>query len=136
MYCIVFSAENEFLTMSEKWIALLSENMKLAETLRLNLEDEGYYVIQLAGVEEDLKKIKDRQVDLLILDLDATVWRMEFVKKAKRINPILAVVLLSSFEENLTQFIFSDVETAKTFVKPFELEEFSNSIKSILDSRT
>ena len=133
MYCIVFSAENEFLTMSEKWIALLSENMKLAETLRLNLEDEGYYVIQLAGVEEDLKKIKDRQVDLLILDLDATVWRMEFVKKAKRINPILAVVLLSSFEENLTQFIFSDVETAKTFVKPFELEEFSNSIKSILN---
>jgi hypothetical protein len=40
---------------------------------------------------------------------------MEFVKKAKRINPILAVVLLSSFEENLTQFIFSDIETAKTF---------------------
>jgi DNA-binding response OmpR family regulator len=119
--------------MSEKkWIALLSENTKLAETLRLNLEDEGYYVIQLAGVEEDLKKIKDKQVDLLILDLDATVWRMAFVKKAKRINPILAVVLLSSFEENLTQFIFSDIETAKTFVKPFELEEFSNSIKSIL----
>lgn len=123
--------------MSEKkWIALLSENTKLAETLRLNLEDEGYYVIQLAGVEEDLKKIKDRQVDLLILDLDATVWRMEFVKKAKRINPILAVVFLSSFEENLTQFIFSDIENTKTFVKPFELEEFSNSIKSILDSRT
>ena len=119
----------------KKRIALLSDNPKLAETLQLNLEDEGYYVIQLAGVEEDLKEMKEKQIDLLIFDLDVPVRRMEFIKEAKRINPVLSVVLLSPIEEDLTQFVFNEVEIAKTFIKPFELEEFSNSIKSILNFR-
>lgn len=115
-----------------KRIALFSDNEKLAETLRLNLEDEGYYVIQFTGVEKDLKEVKERQIDLLIFDLDVPVWRMEFIKEAKRINPILSIVLLSPFEENLTRFMFDEIEIAKTFIKPFELEEFSNGIRSIL----
>ena len=119
----------------KKRIALLSDNPKLAETLQLNLEDEGYYVIQLAGAEEDLKEMKEKQIDLLIFDLDVPVRRMEFIKEAKRINPVLSVVLLSPIEEDLTQFVFNEVEIAKTFIKPFELEEFSNSIKSILNFR-
>ena len=119
----------------KKRIALFTGNTKLAETLRLNLEDEGYSIIQVAGAEEDLKEIKERQIDLLIFDLDVPVWRIEFIKEAKRINPVLAVVLLSPFEENLTRFMLNEIEIAKTFIKPFELEEFSNSIKSILNYR-
>jgi DNA-binding response OmpR family regulator len=120
----------------QKTIALLSDNSELAETLQLDLEEEGYCVIQLTGVEEDRKAIKERKIDLLIFDLDLPVWRMEFIKDAKRINPLLSVVLLSPIEESLTEFVLDEIEIAKTFIKPFELEDFSNSIKSILDSRT
>lgn len=116
-------------------IALLSDNSDLAETLQLDLEEEGYDVLHLAGLKEDLKEIRDRGVDLLILDLDAPVWRVEFIKEVKRTSPILPVILLSSFEENLVRFFFNEIEVAKTFIKPFELEEFSNSIRSILGYR-
>lgn len=119
----------------KKRIALYSDNGELAETLRLNLEDEGYNVIQFSGSEEDLKAMKEKQVDLLIFDLGIPVWKMEFIKKAKRINPLISVVLLSPIEESLTEFVFNEIEIAKTLVKPFELEEFSNSIKSILNYR-
>jgi DNA-binding response OmpR family regulator len=120
----------------KKTIALLGDNSELAETLQLDLEEEGYDVLHLAGLKEDLKEIRDKGVDLLILDLDAPVWRVEFIKEVKRTRPVLPIILLSSFEENLVRFFFSEIEVAKTFIKPFELEEFSNSIKSILDSRT
>jgi len=119
----------------KRTIALLSDNSELAETLQLDLEEEGYDVLRLVGLKEDLKEIRDKGVDLLILDLDAPVWRVEFVKEVKRTRPI-PVILLSSFEENLVRFFFSEIEVVKAFIKPFELEEFSNSIKSILDSRT
>ena len=119
----------------KRTIALLSDNLELAETLQLDLEEEGYDVLRLVGLKEDLKEIRDKGVDLLILDLDAPVWRVEFVKEVKRTRPI-PVILLSSFEENLVRFFFSEIEVVKAFIKPFELEEFSNSIKSILDSRT
>lgn len=112
-------------------IALLSDNSELAETLQLDLEEEGYGVLHLAGLKEELKEIRDKGVDLLILDLDAPVWKVEFIKEVKRTRPI-PIILLSSFEENLVRFFFNEVEVARTFIKPFELEEFSNSIRSIL----
>ncbi len=115
----------------QRRIALLSDNLELAETLQLDLEEEGYDVLQLAGIKEDFEKIKENGVDLIILDLDAPVWRIEFIKEVKRTRPI-PVILLSSFEENLVRFFFNEIEVAKTFIKPFELEEFSNSIRSIL----
>jgi DNA-binding response OmpR family regulator len=122
--------------MSEKRrIALLSDNSELAETLQLDLEEEGYDVLHLVGLKEDLKEIRDKGVDLIIFDLDAPVWRVEFIKEVKRTRPVLPIILLSSFEENLVRFFFSEFEVAKIFIKPFELEEFSNSIKSILDRR-
>ena len=119
----------------KRTIALLSDNSELAETLQLDLEEEGYDVLHLAGLKEDLKEIRDKGVDLLILDLDVPVWRVEFTKEVKRTRPTIPIILLSSFEENLVRFFFSEIEVAKTFIKPFELEEFSNSIKSILDRR-
>jgi|GEM_PF-855084 len=120
----------------QKTIALLSDDSELAETLQLDLEEEGYDVLHLDGIKEDLKEIRDKGVDLIILDLDAPVWRMEFIKEVKRTRPILPVIILSSLEENLIRCVFSEIEATKTFIKPFELEDFSNSIKSILDSRT
>jgi DNA-binding response OmpR family regulator len=120
----------------QRTIALLSDNLELAETPQLNLEEEGYYVIQLKGLKEDLKEIKDKEADMLILDLDALIWRIEFIREVKKMIPILPIVLLSSFEESFIRFFFSDIEVVKAFIKPFELEEFSNSIKSILDART
>jgi two-component system OmpR family response regulator len=119
----------------QKTIALLSDNPELAETLQLDLEEEGYFVLHLAGLKEDLKEIRNKGVDLLILDLDAPAWRVEFIKEVKKTKPVLPVILLSSFEENLVRFFFNEIEVAKTFIKPFELEEFSNSVKSILDYR-
>ena len=119
----------------QRRIALLSDNSELAETLQLDLEEEGYYVIQLTGLKVDLKEIKDKEVDMLILDLDDPIWRIEFVKEVKKTSPILPIVLLSSFEESFIRSFFSEIEVAKTFIKPFELEEFSNSIRSILNYR-
>jgi len=58
---------------------------------------------------------------------------VEFLKEVKRAKRILPVILLSSFEENIVRCVFSEIEPTKTFIKPFELEEFSNSIKSILN---
>lgn len=117
----------------QKTIALLSDNSELSETIQLDLEEEGYHVLHLTGLKEDLNEMRGKGFDLLILDLDAPAWRVEFIKEMKRTRPILPVILLSSFEENLVRCVFSEIEATKTFIKPFELEEFSNSIKSILD---
>jgi DNA-binding response OmpR family regulator len=118
----------------KKEIALLGDDLKLAETLQLSLEEEGYQVIHLVGLKEELQLIRDENVNMLIVDLDVPIWRMGFLKEAKKMNPMLPIVLLSSLEENLAKFLFNEIEVAKTFVKPFDLYELSDSIKSTLGS--
>jgi DNA-binding response OmpR family regulator len=98
----------------QRTIALPSDDSELAETLQLDLEEEGYDVLHLTGHKEDLKKMKDKGVDLLILDLDAPAWRVEFVKEMKKTRPVLPVILRSSFEENLVRYIFREIEAIKT----------------------
>ena len=120
------------MTKDRKTIALLSDNGRLEETLKLDLEDEGFNVIPIAGVERDLQIFRGAQINMLILDLDTHIWEISFVKEVRRIRPVLPIVLLSSFEEKLTDFLFNRIEIASTFIKPFELERFTSSINAIL----
>jgi DNA-binding response OmpR family regulator len=120
------------MTKDRKTIALLSDNGRLEETLKLDLEDEGFNVIPIAGVERDLQIFRGVQINMLILDLDTHIWEISFVKEVRRIRPVLPIVLLSSFEEKLTDFLFNRIEIASTFIKPFELERFTSSINAIL----
>ena len=113
-------------------IAVLSDNGRLAETLRLGFEDQGFSVIQMRGVERDVQILRAAKVNLLIIDLDTSVWEIGFVKEVKRVRPLLPIVLLSSFEENVTRFLFTQVKIEKTFVKPFDLDQFSDAIRTIL----
>jgi DNA-binding response OmpR family regulator len=122
------------MTRDRKTIALLSDNGRLEETLKLDLEDEGFNVIPIAGVERDLQIFRGVQINMLILDLDTHIWEISFVKEVRRIRPVLPIVLLSSFEEKLTDFLFNRIEIASTFIKPFELERFTRSINGILTS--
>jgi len=122
------------MTKDRKTIALLSDNGRLEETLKLDLEDEGFNVIPIAGVERDLQIFRGVQINMLILDLDTHIWEISFVKEVRRIRPVLPIVLLSSFEEKLTDFLFNRIEIASTFIKPFELERFTRSINGILTS--
>lgn len=122
------------MTKDRKTIALLSDNGRLEETLKLDLEDEGFNVIPIAGVERDLQIFRGVQINMLILDLDTHIWEISFVKEVRRIRRVLPIVLLSSFEEKLTDFLFNRIEIASTFIKPFELERFTRFINGILTS--
>jgi len=104
----------------------------LEETPKLDLEDEGFNVIPIAGIEKNLQVFRGVRVNLLILDLDTHVWEINFAKEVRCMRPILSIVLLFSFEEKLAGFLFNKIEIANTFIKPFELERFVDSIRAIL----
>jgi len=80
-----------------KKVLLVEDDSFLVDIYTTKLKQAGFSVLTGLDGEEGLKKVKEEKPDLVLLDIVIPVldgW--EFLKRAKKINKDLKVVILSN----------------------------------------
>ena len=122
--------------MSEaKKILVIEDDMVTQRVVSVRLEINGYNVITAEDGEEGLKKAREQNPDLLILDLmlpkmnGYEVCRMlKFDDKHKNIP----IIILSSLDQQDEREKAVKAGADAVFIKPFDLELLLAKIKSFI----
>lgn len=116
--------------MSKPTVLLVEDNRELRDTVRENLEVDGYAVLTAANAEELFRVLKDDPVDTILLDLvlpDAD--GLSLIEKIKRITD--APVIVVSGKGSMVDKIVGLEMGADDYVsKPFEMRELTARIKA------
>jgi two-component system, cell cycle sensor histidine kinase and response regulator CckA len=99
------------------------------------LEQLGYRSDAVSSGEAAVDYVRDRPVDLLVLDMimDPGIDGQETYEQVKKIRPDQKAIIVSGFAE--TQQVKKAIElgAGQYLKKPLTLEEFARAIKSVLD---
>ncbi len=116
-------------------ILCVDDDQDLLDALRLVLETSGYAAETARTAEEGLKKYKQVNPDLLIVDLmmeevDAGTGLVRSLKAEGNTRP---VYMLSSVGDNLNVTIdYSELGLAGVFQKPIDNQQLLNVLRSKL----
>ncbi len=115
-------------------ILIVEDNSSLAELLEMNLELEGYQVTVTAKGEEALKLIKEKDINLIILDVMLPDINGFKIKKRMK-NKDIPVIFLTAKGDVRDRILGFKLGADDYIPKPFEMEELIFRIKAVL-SRT
>lgn len=121
---------------NKKRILVIDDEPDLVKAVALRLEANGYEVIQAFGGEEGLRKAKEENPDLIILDImmpkmDGYMFILELRESLGDVLPPIIVLTVKEKMEDLFA-----VEGIKDYViKPFEHQDILNRIKRLLEKK-
>jgi two-component system KDP operon response regulator KdpE len=118
--------------MEQRTILVVDDDNGLRELIRINLEHEGYGVIQAANGVQCLNSVREQRPDMVILDvmmpemdgLEACVKVREFSQV-----PILMLTAKVQSEDVITGL---DRGADDYLLKPFNMDELSARIRALL----
>ncbi|HEB68570.1 MAG TPA: response regulator [Desulfobulbus sp.] len=116
--------------MSEKTsILILDDEPIVSKRLRPSLEKKGYEVETFTRSADALKRVKERQFDIVVTDLKMEgVDGMQFLTEVKSLYPETEVIVITGFatmataRESFTKGVFDFL------AKPFKLGEIAEVI--------
>ncbi|QNM14660.1 response regulator transcription factor [Fusobacterium hominis] len=106
-----------------KKILILEDDIKIRRILQLELEHEGYEVVQAKDGIEGLEKFKNEYFDLILLDLMMPNLSGEEVCKKIRSTSQIPIIVLTAKEQLLSKVSLLDMGADDYITKPFEIEE-------------
>src|SRR5688572_24608038 len=114
-------------------ILITEDDSTLAEALQFSLTQSGYAVDWVAnGVAAD-EALKDDVFGLVILDLGLPrLDGFEVLKRLRRRNPALPVLILSGREKPEEKVMGLDLGADDYLVKPFSLNELQARVRALL----
>jgi len=116
-------------------VLCVDDDQDLLDALRMVLEKNEYAMIGARSAEEGLKKYKETNPDLIIVDLmmeevDAGTGLVRDLKAAGNTKP---VYMLSSVGDNLNINIdYAELGLSGVFQKPIDNQQLLNVLKSKL----
>lgn len=117
-------------------ILLVEDERDLREVVSAALAKEGHEVLVSGDGQEALRILRNNRIDLLLSDVVlGDLNGVELLSGAKRLDPLLPVVLMSGYGT-----IRTAVEAMKRgawdyLSKPFELEELKKVVEQALEAR-
>ncbi len=108
-----------------KNILIVAEQKQIKESLRALLNDK-FFLFSAVNPQEALRTIKEKQIDVLILDTpikDMDV--LEFILQARNIvSEVIPIVLLSTSDERVREELIEN-KVYEWLVKPFQRKELA-----------
>lgn len=108
-----------------KNILIVAEQKQIKESLRALLDDK-FFLFSAANPQEALRTIKEKQVDVLILDTpikDMDI--LEFIQQMRNIaSEVVPIVLLSTSDERVREELIEN-KVYEWLVKPFQRKELA-----------
>jgi len=117
-------------------IVVVDDDEVILKLVSKVLCDQGYQVSPFTDARKALRKIQEKEYDLMVADIKMPeIDGIELVKRAHQVSPNLGALFMTGF---------ASVETAKEAVKegafdyilkPFDLEEMKVAVAKALDKR-
>ena len=108
-----------------KKILLVEDNETIIMGLKYSLEQENFRVITAKNVEESREKIKQEQIDIVLLN------KFNICKEIKE-KQDTPVIFLTAQDEETSVVLGLDLGADDYIVKPFRTRELISRIKSVL----
>lgn len=107
----------------------------MLSTVRRVLDDAPFEVLTAADGEAALAVLRARQIDVLISDVDMPgMSGLELVARARREFPSTLRMLLTAFpSQDRVMRAINEGEVSRFFVKPFDGDQFRESLESLAD---
>ena len=114
-------------------ILITEDDASLAEALRFSLKQSGYAVDWVNDGTAADEVLKDDVFSLLILDLGLPkLDGFEVLRRLRRRNPALPVLILSGREKPEEKVLGLDLGADDYLVKPFSLNELQARVRALL----
>ena len=119
--------------MEEEKILIVEDEPKIADTLKLGLEENGYQAAVAYDGQVGFDMFKQQQYDLIILDINLpSINGFELCKNYRSINPHVPIIMLTSLIDLNDKIKGYDAGADDYIVKPFEFKELLLKIKVFL----
>ncbi len=118
-----------------KEILAVDDDKRIADLLKVVLEEEGYKVVPVYSGQECLEKLKKMKPDLILLDImmpKMDGWQvLEAIKRDERTRAI-PVAMLTGTEAELDEETMRAKGVDDYILKPFVHEDLLRRVKRIL----
>lgn len=113
-------------------ILLLEDDLSLIDGLSYSLKKENYEVTTARTVGEALDYLRQRDFDLLLLDLTLPDGSGFEVCRAARARSTVPIIFLTAADEEVNQVMGLDLGADDYITKPFQLGVLMSRIKALL----
>ncbi|MGL5634057.1 MAG: response regulator transcription factor [Sarcina sp.] len=121
--------------MLDKRILIVDDEAHIRELIKFNLETNGFKTIQAADGKEALEVARERQVDLIILDLMLPVIDGFEVCKEVRKDSVIGntpIIMLTAKGEEIDKIVGLEIGADDYITKPFSVRELIARVKAQL----
>lgn len=118
--------------MSEKIILVVEDEKPISDILRFNLEKEGFKVCQAYDGEEGLKAAKEKDFDLILLDV--MLPKMDGFNVLREVRAVkqTPIIMVTAREEEIDKVLGLELGADDYITKPYSVRELLARIKANL----
>jgi DNA-binding response OmpR family regulator len=113
-------------------ILLVDDEESIQTLLTYPLERDGYRVVQARDGEEALRLFREREVDLVVLDLMLPKVDGLEVCRRLRAESTVPIVMLTARDDELDTVLGLELGADDYITKPFSIREFRSRVKALL----
>jgi YesN/AraC family two-component response regulator len=120
-------------------IQIIDDDPQVRETLKILLEQAGYFVEEAANGNDAVEQYRQQPADLVITDIHMPGKNgIELIQEIQQINPAAKVFVLSGGGDFLPKdklYMLEVLQSVKAeFEKPLDTEKFLHSVHEILSN--
>jgi two-component system KDP operon response regulator KdpE len=118
--------------MDQRTILVVDDDYGLRELIRINLEHEGYNVIQAANGVQCVNGVREHRPDLVILDV--MMPEMDGLEACSKVREFSTVPILMLTAKVQSQDIITGLDRGADdyLIKPFNMDELAARIRALL----
>lgn len=108
-------------------VLVVDDDASIRLLCRLNLELDGWRVLEAATLAEARRQLEEMKVDVVVLDVHVGSGNgIEFLHELRREQPELRVAMLTGSDR------LDDVESDAVIPKPFTIEELTSTVAGLV----
>lgn len=114
-----------------KKILIAEDELLIAKVLRMQLERKGYVVENIADGKEVLKKVKEMQPDVIIMDMQLKNHSsgLDAANQIRFANILTPIIFTTGNSFDQTKKLVEEIVKSKVITKPVEFEKLFSYIE-------
>lgn len=119
--------------MEQVRILLVEDEESIRKFTKINLEREGFQVLEAESGEKGIEIVKEHQPDVVILDLMLPgISGYEVCERVRIDNPNIGIIMLTAKTQDVDKILGLEKGTDDYMVKPFNPKELILRIRSLI----